>query len=172
MIGSMKMPSNFQYAHVILHGKPVHQRHDDFRLRHPAMDSVKRAKLFSPFDALKGFNEAVAAKEVLYEFRRELDESQQDELNRRYNLLHELTANSRLARANKPEITVTHFVPCLDADHAAFGHRGQYVSTTGICKKVVMHHIIVNDSVIPMSDIIAVEGAVFSNCAAWEIELP
>lgn len=167
MIGAMKMPPDFRYARVLMRGRPKHHRHDDFRLRHPVMAATKRAKLFSPFDALKGFNEAVAAKEVLYEFRRELDESQQEELNRRYNLLHGLTANSRLARKNKPEVIVTHFIPCLDADHAAFGHRGQYVTTTGICQKVDFRHIFVSGKAIRMADIVSIEGQVFADRERW-----
>ena len=86
MIGYMQMPADFIYKDVFLKGKPVHQRFDRFRLRHPTMDCGRRAKIFAPFDALAGFNEAVAAKEVLYEFRRELDDGEKEELNRKLSL--------------------------------------------------------------------------------------
>ena len=65
MIGVMPMPANFRYRDVFLKGKPRHDRYDPFRIRHPGMDRRKRAKIFAPFDALKGFREAVAAQEVL-----------------------------------------------------------------------------------------------------------
>ena len=66
------MPADFPYAEVLRKGQPVHTPTDDFRLKHPSMPAGRRAKIFSPFDALKGFNEAVASKEVLYEMRRQL----------------------------------------------------------------------------------------------------
>ena len=71
-IGVMAMPANFRYREVFLKGRPRHDRYDPFRIRHPSMDRGHRAKIFAPFDALKGFNEAVSAKDVLYEDRIEL----------------------------------------------------------------------------------------------------
>ena len=50
-----------------------------------------------PFDALKGFNEAVSAKDVLYEDRIELLQEDTEELSRRLNILHNLTFNGRMA---------------------------------------------------------------------------
>lgn len=60
-VGVMAMPVNFRYRDVFLKGRPRHDRYDPFRIRHPRMDRRKRAKIFAPFDALKGFSEAVAA---------------------------------------------------------------------------------------------------------------
>lgn len=57
-VGVMAMPADFRYREVFLKGKPKHDRFDLFRARHPSMDVGRRAKIFSPFDALKGFNEA------------------------------------------------------------------------------------------------------------------
>lgn len=68
-VGVMAMPANFRYREVFLKGKPRHDRCDPFRIKHPSMDLGKRAKIFAPFDALKGFKEAVAAKDILYEDR-------------------------------------------------------------------------------------------------------
>ena len=59
-IGVMAMPANFKYRDVFLKGKPRHERSDRFWLRHPAMDVGHRAKIFAPFDALKGFSDAIA----------------------------------------------------------------------------------------------------------------
>lgn len=59
----MAMPADFRYRDVFLKGKPQHDRFDLFRIRHPSMDVGRRAKIFSPFDALKGFNEAIASKD-------------------------------------------------------------------------------------------------------------
>lgn len=156
MIGAMAMPANFQYRDVFIKGYPQHERFDSFRLKHPAMDYGRRAKIFSPFDALKGFSEAVAAKEVMYEFKRELGEEDMEELSRKLNILHNLTYNGRMARANRIIVTVTYFVPCADKDHEAFGYRGQYVHLTGVCWKVdseVTRTITVGSTTLRIADV-------------------
>lgn len=57
------IPADFRYKHVLEKGKPEHEKTDPFRIRHPVMPVAKRAKIFAPFDALRGFNEAIKAKE-------------------------------------------------------------------------------------------------------------
>lgn len=64
-IGKMPMPAGFRYKEIFLRGKPYHSKTDEVRIQHPNMDVGKRAKIFAPFDALRGFNEAVAAKTEL-----------------------------------------------------------------------------------------------------------
>ena len=61
-IGKMAMPANFPYREVFLKGKPQHDSCDPFLSRHPGMDVGKRAKIFAPFDALAGFDDALAAE--------------------------------------------------------------------------------------------------------------
>lgn len=46
---------------------------------HPKMDRANRAKQFMPFDALKGFREALEEKERIVEPKRELSEEQKEE---------------------------------------------------------------------------------------------
>ena len=46
------------------------------------MPPSKRAKIFSMYDALKGFKEALAAKEIILEERRFLTEERIEELNK------------------------------------------------------------------------------------------
>ena len=58
-IGYMTMPSDFKYREAFLAGRPEHTRTDRFRIRHPAMDHGRRAKIFAPFDALRGFGDAI-----------------------------------------------------------------------------------------------------------------
>lgn len=60
-IGVMEMPPDFKYLDVYQKGKPTHDRYDRFSIRHPRMDPGKRAKIFAPFDALRGFSEAISA---------------------------------------------------------------------------------------------------------------
>lgn len=56
-------PSSFRYKKVLEKGKPVHEKNDSFSIKHPAMDLSRRAKIFNPFDALKGFNDELARAE-------------------------------------------------------------------------------------------------------------
>ena len=53
-------PSSFRYRHVIEKGKPTHDKNDIFLIRHPPMNLLRRAKIFSPFDALKGFQDELS----------------------------------------------------------------------------------------------------------------
>lgn len=169
MIGYMPMPADFKYRDVFLKGQPEHTPWDAFRLRHPSMDTGRRAKIFAPFDALAGFDEAVAGKEVLYEFRREISEDEREELDRRLGILHRLTWNSRLARENAVPVSVTYYVPCEDPDSAAFGYRGRYVTVSGLCRGVGLHTVTVEEKRIPLEDIIAVEsGKTFDGHSIFE----
>ncbi len=160
-MGEIPMPPGFRYKEIFLRGKPQHEKTDAFRIRHPSMDVSKRAKIFAPFDALKGFNEAVAAKDELYESRRELNEEDLEEMNRRMTVLRQLTANSRLARENAVKISVTYYIPCEDPENEAYGLRGQYHTITGICRKVdpdISRSLLVDNIRIRFRDIIRVES--------------
>ncbi|MBR5179233.1 MAG: hypothetical protein IKW90_10605 [Lachnospiraceae bacterium] len=50
---------SFKYKDTFEAQRPAHERFDSFSIKHPAMDLGKRAKIFSPFDALKGFKDAI-----------------------------------------------------------------------------------------------------------------
>ncbi len=125
------------------------------------MDYGKGTKIFSLFDALKGFSEAIAAKKVLYKFKRELSYYEKEELNRKLTILHDLTYNSRIARQNKVRITVTYYVPCTDKDNFSYGYMGQYTSLTGIVRNVdtvLSHSIMIDNQEISFSDILDIES--------------
>ena len=158
MIGYMTMPADFEYKDVFLKGRPVHKTFDLFRLRHPSMDSGHRAKLFAPFDALAGFDDAIASKEVLYEFRHELSDDEKAELDRRFAVLHRLAGTGRLARRNAVPVEITFFVPCADADNSSYGFRGQHVSLSGICRKIGFHSILVDNTAVPLREIVRMES--------------
>ena len=136
MIGLMPMPADFRYRDVFLKGKPRHDYNDPFLIRHPRMPAGRRAKIFAPFDALRGFNEAVAAKNVIYKEQIILSPEEQEELDRRFSILRGLTFNGRMARANRVQVSVTYYEACKDVNHEAYGSRGQYKTVTGICRNV------------------------------------
>lgn len=171
-IGVMAMPVDFRYRDVFLKGKPQHDRFDLFRMRHPSMDVGRRAKIFSPFDALKGFNEAIASKDVLYRDRIELSEEDRKELDRRIHILKGLTYNGRLARANRVQVTVVYYVPCADENHEAFGLRGRYQKITGVCWNVneLYGSLLVDKTQIPFDNILRIGNSegVFERDCSWE----
>ena len=172
-IGVMTMPTDFRYREVFLKGKPQHDRYDTFSVRHPRMDRGHRAKIFSPFDALKGFNEAIASKDVLYEDRISLESEAREELDRRLYILHNLTYNSRMAKANRVIVSVTYFALCSDINHEVYGVGGQYLTITGICWKVdseVSRTIQIDRKVIEFDDILRVESSEGIFEKMWETD--
>ena len=92
---NIKIPKGFRYSEVLRRGKPVHEKFDSFSIRHPSMPLEKRAKIFSPFDALKGFREAISAKDVIYEYRKTLSDEDMRVLDQKLCLLRQLTINSK-----------------------------------------------------------------------------
>lgn len=48
-----RIPPDFPYRDVLRKGRPKHAPMDPFSIRHPPMPLSRRAKIFSPFDALK-----------------------------------------------------------------------------------------------------------------------
>lgn len=89
------------------------------------------------------------------------------ELNRRLDILHNLTFNSRMARQNAVFVTVTRFVPCEDQNHEAYGKRGQLHTVSGICRHVdpdVSKTIRIGGEIIAFQDILKIEspGEIFS----------
>lgn len=80
---------------------------------HPKMDRENRAKQFMPFDALKGFREALEEKERVVVQKRELSEEQKEEL------------DFKLRQIRKMDmITVEYF------------HDGEYVQVTGVVSRI------------------------------------
>ena len=137
MIGIIPMPANFKYLDVLRRGRPRHEKWDSFTMRHPPMPVARWAKIFSPFDALAGFDERIAEKEIVYEGRTELCDDDQAELDRRLGILHNLTWNSRMARANRVMVSVEYFVPCSDENHFAFRMAaGKYETAVGMVLRV------------------------------------
>ena len=92
-IGTMTMPENFRYKEVLKKGKPGHDRYDYFFIKHPQMPAGKRAKLFAPFDALRGFSEAALTKQEHYVEKIGLEEEERRILNERLSFLHRMTIN-------------------------------------------------------------------------------
>ncbi len=171
VLGEMAMPANFPYRSVYLKGRPVHQKYDDFWRKHPPMDAVHRAKIFAPFDALAGYSDCIAGKQIVYCDRRCLSEGEREALDRKLSILRNLTRNGREARNNQPQIIVEYFLPCCDENSFAYGTGGTYETISGICRKVdtVSGTITIDDHVLPIDDITSTSGALFETS---DIDIP
>ena len=154
------MPENFKYKEVFERGKPRHDANDPFFIRHPRMDLSRRAKLFAPFDALRGFSAAVIAKNEQYEARREMDSGVMEELDEKLQLLHRLTRTKKTAIENNVQIAVTCFVPCADDTGSSSEPCGKYHTFTGTCMGVdpeVTRTLLLDELRISFEDIIRID---------------
>ena len=125
-IGAMQMPKDFRYKKVFMKGMPVHEKWDSFRIKHPAMPTSRWAKIFSPFDALKGFDEAIGSKRNVFSEKIELDEDGKRKLDFQLNILRNYTFNSRMAWENHIMVKICSF-------HQENGSSlGKYTDTEGM----------------------------------------
>lgn len=167
-IETVLMPPGFRYAHVLEKGRPQHgipgekTTYDTFFIKHPPMENSRRAKIFSPFDALAGFNEAVVAKRIQYEERRELTESKREELDRKLAFLQSLINDQRRYGERPVTVCITYFEPCEDPESEAFGEKGIYRTVSGSLEKInpLQHRIILDCGSIQADDIIEIDYSV------------
>lgn len=109
--------------------------------RYPKMERSSRAKQFIPFDALKGFREALTEKERILVPKRELSEEQQAELDYKLRRLH-----------------------TMDMVTAEFYQKGEYVQMTGVVSKIDKTNRIIKivNTKIPFDDISDLQGDIFT----------
>ena len=161
---NITIPKGFRYSEVLRRGKPVHEKFDSFSIRHPSMPLEKRAKIFSPFDALKGFDEAISSKDVIYEYRKTLSEEDMQILDQKLCMLRQLTINSKSARVNRIPVEITYFRLSEDPDIQE--PKGSYLTDNGILIKVDDFSrmlILSDDKRIPIDDIISIRSPVFDS---------
>ena len=142
-----------KYADII--NLPGPQRDELFLRCHPRMPLSQRAKIFSPFAALAGYDQAIKNKTVLYEPRRELDPEEREALDNRLQRLAQLTRNGRSVRENPVRVKVEYFSVCTDPWNDAYGRDGLYNTLTGLLRRVdpVNQSLQIGDEVIPFDDI-------------------
>ena len=135
-----------RYGSLLFMERPVHDG-DLFSRQHPKMTLLNRAKIFAPFAALVGFDEHIRSKDVQYVWKRYLDTDEEWELNRRLNVLHDLTYNNKVARANHVKVSIEYYIPCTDPNNDAYGRMGLYKEANGVVMKVdqVRQEIVVED---------------------------
>ena len=172
-IGKMTMPDGFRYKEVFMRGKPQHDCDDAFGRKHPRMNIGHRAKIFSPFDALKGFDDAIASRDIPYGPKKEPGQKEAEELDRRLRILSDLTRTGKAARENGVKVSATYFIPCADENHEAYGLYGQYHTVTGVCMGVdaeVHKTIRIDGYIIGFEDLLSIENhdGIFENTNGYQ----
>ena len=144
----------FAYNDIIGLGRPAHDG-DAFSRRHPKMAQLNRAKIFAPFAALAGYDEAVRSKQVPYVPRRQRDAEALRALNRALAALERATRTGALARRNRVVARVEYFEVCRDPNHEAFGRDGLYHVLTGVVWRVdpVGKVLVIGERTLPFADI-------------------
>lgn len=128
----------------------MNTRWDGVRL-HPKMNMQDRAKIFLPFAALKGYEEAIEEKQKIYVPKKELTEDMIDKLDKRLGLLLKL-----LTENQKIIVKVTYYFENKMSE-------GEYLAREGMLVKIAsdMSYLqIVNDK-IPICDVKDIEGDIF-----------
>ena len=119
----------------------------------PQMPMSDRAAQFSPFAALTGYGDAIAETARLTEQRVELSEEERELLDRKQQYLLSMVTD-------RPEVTVTYFVP--DARKAG----GAYVIRSGRLEKVDLSErlmYLTDGTVIALDEIIEIESPLFES---------
>ena len=119
--------------------------------KHPQMSLYARSAQFAPFAALTGYEDAV--KETARETcnRIEIEDELKSILDSKLQIILEQIKN-------KPEISVTYFIP----DSKKEG--GKYVTITGLVKKVDLYNqyvYLADNTEIPINEIIDISGEIF-----------
>jgi len=118
---------------------------------HPKMPTADRAAQFSPFAALTGYEAAVEETARLTEKKTELSEDMKTILNEKIQIIID-------SLDNRPEVTLTYFIP----DKKKSG--GAYLPVTGIVKKVDAYErriIMADRTSIPIDQIREIDGEIF-----------
>ena len=118
---------------------------------HPQMARADRAKQFMPFAALRGYEEAIADKQVIWVPRRELGEEQRDRLDAQLQDLSQL-----LSSGQRPRVSLRYFTVRPDQRDAAVP-LGQYHALSGTAIKMDLEgqRLRLDSASVPLADITA-----------------
>ena len=122
---------------------------------YPPMNIPDRAKIFAPFAALKGYEEAIFAKQKIVVPRINLSEETRDLLDQKMHLVLEL-----LKRQQHPILTIIYFTRTRTGQD-----EGEYIRFTGMVGKIdetskILHIV---DLKISLHDIYSMEGEIFDS---------
>lgn len=118
------------------------------------MAVADRAKIFMPFAALKGYDEAVDDKKKLYTKRIELTEERKEELDRQMCLF-----KNSITKGDKLEVCIKYFEVDERASMEKKEEVGKYIDIIGEVSKVdeYKRRIKINDKYVGMEDILEIQ---------------
>ena len=119
--------------------------------KHPQMSLYARSAQFAPFAALTGYEDAIKQTSRETSEKIDIDDELKSILDSKLQIIMEQIKN-------KPEISITYFIPDLKKNG------GSYITVTGIVKKIDLynqHIYLTNDTEIPINDIINISGEIF-----------
>lgn len=96
-------------------------------IKHPKMRIEDRAKIFAPFAALKGYEDAILAKQRIIVPRIELSEEAKEYLDQQLSQIERLLLGEK-----HPIITVVYF----QMDKSSIPDGGEYIQFTGMVAKI------------------------------------
>lgn len=96
-------------------------------IKHPRMTIDDRAKIFAPFAALKGYEEAIASKQKIVVTRIELSEESKEHLDLQLSKIERLVTNGQ-----HPIITIVYFQKNKESKEDG----GEYIQFTGMVAKL------------------------------------
>ncbi|MBQ9299365.1 MAG: hypothetical protein IJ214_02525 [Clostridia bacterium] len=133
-----------KYDDILYLARPISKKH-------APMPRSDRAKQFMPFAALKGYDDAISQKQVVYEPRMELGDEQRDRLDAALLRLHET-----LRAGGHPRVAVLCFVPRPDGIPSS-PPLGQYLSFAGVVQRMNLENqrLQLDGQWLPLADIIA-----------------
>jgi hypothetical protein len=119
--------------------------------KHPRMKTEDRAKIFAPFAALKGYEEAIAAKQKIVVPRIELSEEAKEYLDVQLGKIERL-----LLIGQHPIITVVYF----QRDKVNNQEGGEYIQFTGMVAKIDQSSRVLQivDKRLRLEDVFGIEG--------------
>ena len=134
------------YEDIINQARPKSKR--------PPMDRAARAKIFMPFAALKGYEDALEEKQKCRVEKIELSEESKEELNRK---IRELLL--MLGNGERPTVEITQFIPDKKASHEEKKALGQYVSKRGVLRKIDVFSGVIRleEEEVALGDILKIE---------------
>ena len=124
----------------------------------PSMSRVDRAKIFMPFAALKGYEEAIEEKQRFRVEKTELSQGKKEELDIKLQLLE-----NEIVKGQRVIIKINYFQKDLKASEEEERELGEYVSIEGELKKIdrINGALMVEKCRINMGDVVEVSGKIF-----------
>lgn len=140
----MSKPTPFPYEDII------HCKRPTFPHR-KAMSIRDRAAQFSPFSALRGYEEEISEVSRFLEERKGVSELECEEINAKLNFL------ASIART-RPEVTVTHYVPDLTKEGGSYVRERRVIRFVNITERKL---VFLDYKELSFDDITSLEGDVF-----------